>query len=152
MGALGCGLFQPVAGLLRLIDPRKAAQAAQLQLRAAVAGAGGLTQHVQADAAIAVIAAVAAEHLAQAALRCHHPVPRRLLEQFAGESLHARRLAQARAVQQPQGDARRQGLRGGSGIGRDAVLHEFGAGGRKGAQLYSFFLAGKVLQLPQVAF
>ena len=76
----------------------------QFTLGAHVAGTGGLAQEVMADAAVPGIAALATHQQAQAAL-CHdHTFTSRLLEQTSGEMLDIGVIADARAIQQPQGD------------------------------------------------
>ena len=105
---LGGGQFQPVAGLLRLVAARLAVEPAELQLRSPIAGARGLAQQFQADTPVAGIAAIAAQQLPQATLRQHHALACRLLEQANGETLHARRVAQTRTVQQPECDTQGQ--------------------------------------------
>lgn len=86
----------------------------ELQLRAAVTGTSGLTQQLLTDAAIALITAITAEQLAQSALRQHHALQGRLLEQATGKTLDAGRVAEVRIVQQPERDAQGQtGSRGG---------------------------------------
>jgi len=87
---------------------------AEFLLRAAVTGAGGLTQQVPSDPAIPGIAALAAHQLAEATLRGDHPFPGRLLEQAAGEVLGILAIAQARAVQQPFGHAHGKSLGSGN--------------------------------------
>ncbi len=79
-----------------------------------IAGTSSLAQQLLPDATIAGIAAFAAQHAAQTALRLDHPFARRLLEQAPGEMLDLRLGAEARAVEQPQGNLQRQA----SGFGK----------------------------------
>lgn len=76
----------------------------QFTLGAQVAGTGGLAQEVLADAAVPGIAALATHQQAQAALCHNHPFTRRLLEQTPGKMLDIGVVANARAIQQPQGN------------------------------------------------
>ncbi len=102
--ALTCGQFQPVTGLLRFVVGLMQ-QLAKLQLRALITGPRRLTQQFQADTAVAGVATVTAEHAAQTALRRHLALQRWLLEQTPGKALDADCMPQARAVEQPEGDA-----------------------------------------------
>jgi hypothetical protein len=65
-----------------------------------------------ADASVAGVAAIAAKHLPQATLRHHYALARGLFEQSSGQVLDLRLVAQARAVEQPQGHFQRKALGG----------------------------------------
>lgn len=101
MGALGRCQFQPVAGLQRLTQARLGIQATQLQLGAQIAGTRRLAQQFQADTPIPGIAAIAAEQLAEAALRLDHAKPGGLLEHTSSQALDAGTVPQTGSVQQP---------------------------------------------------
>lgn len=92
---------------MRLQSARLAIEAAQLELGGAVASTRRLAQQFHADTTVAGIVAVAAEHLAKAALSLHHALAGRLLEQATGNPFHAGGMPQPRAVQQPSGNANR---------------------------------------------
>lgn len=79
-------------------------------LRATVAGAGGLTQQILTDTTIPCVAALAAHQLTEATLRSHHTITCRLLEEAASKVLGIMTVAQARAVEQPLGDANGKSL------------------------------------------
>jgi len=83
---------------------------AQCTLGARVAGTGGLAQEVVADAAVPGIAALATHQQAQAALCRDHAFTGRLLEQTPGEMLDIGVIANARVIQQPQGDFQGEAL------------------------------------------
>lgn len=75
-----------------------------LGLSLRIAGTCGLAQQLVADTPVAGIAAVTTKHLPQTTLGDHHPLPRGLLEQASSQVFDAVLFAQARAVEQPQGD------------------------------------------------
>ncbi|VVM59254.1 hypothetical protein PS624_01213 [Pseudomonas fluorescens] len=79
-------------------------------LRATVAGAGGLTQQILTDATIPCVATLTAHQLPKTALRSHHTFSCRLLEEAASKVLGIMTVAQARAVEQPLGDANSKSL------------------------------------------
>ena len=83
---------------------------AQFALGAAVTGTGGGAQQVMTDTTVAGVATFTAHQLPQAALRGDHPFTRRLLEQTPGEVFDVGVVAQARAVEQPQGDLQGKAL------------------------------------------
>jgi len=86
------------------------ADLAQFTLGGAVAGAGCLAQQFVADTAVAGIAALAAHQLAQTALRYYYASTSGLLEQMPGEVFDVGAVAQAWAVEQPQGNFQRKTL------------------------------------------
>ncbi len=79
-------------------------------LRTTITGASGLTQKILANAAIAGIAALTTHQLTETALRDDHAFARRLLEQAASKVFGIMAVAQARAVEQPFGDAHGKSL------------------------------------------
>ncbi len=97
---LPCRKLKPIARLLRLVV---LTQPSVLQLRPPIPCAGSLTQQLMAYTPVTGVATIAAQHLPQAALRHNHTLARRLLQQAPGQVLDLRVVAQARAVEQPQG-------------------------------------------------
>jgi hypothetical protein len=102
-----------------------------------------------ANAPVTGVATIAAQHLPQAALRHHHALARRLFEQAPGQVLDLGFVAQARAVEQPQGNFQGKAFGGASmhrGLARclprNFMTNRFGDS--KGAPLYSFFRHGPV--------
>jgi hypothetical protein len=83
-------------------------------LRATIAGTGGLAQQILPDTTIPCVAALAAHQLTEATLRGHHAITRRLLEQTASQMLGIVTVAQARAVEQPFGNANGKSLERGN--------------------------------------
>ena len=79
-------------------------------LRATITSAGGLAQQILTDAPIPSVTALAAHQLAETALRNHHAITRRLFEQAASEVFCIVTVAQARAVEQPFGNANGKAL------------------------------------------
>ena len=148
VAALGGGQLQPVAGLQRLAMARLAVEPAEFQLGSPVTGAGGLAQQLQADAAIAGVAAVAAQQLAQPALGNDHAFTGWALEQASGETLDAGVVPQAGTIEEPGGQTSRQVvIRIEATTGQNARLH-VSKGWLRGAPLYSLFLPGKDLPNP----
>ncbi len=82
----------------------------ELLLRATVAGTGGLTQQILTDAPVTGVTALAAHQLTKTALRSHHTLACRLLEQAASEVFGIMTVAQARAVEQPLSNANGKSL------------------------------------------
>jgi hypothetical protein len=78
--------------------------------RATIAGTGGLAQQILTDATVPCVTAFAAHQLAETALRNHHAITRRLFEQAASEVFGIVTVAQARAVEQPFGNANGKSL------------------------------------------
>lgn len=111
MRTLRRGLLQPKPCLRRLGVIRFTAQAAELQLRLAIACPGRLAQQLESDATVALAVALAAQQAAKAALRFDHTLARRLLEEASGNPLDALVPAQVLAVQQPQRHAQGQARR-----------------------------------------
>jgi hypothetical protein len=83
-------------------------------LRATIAGTGGLAQQILTDATIPCVTALAAHQLAESALRSHHAITRRLFEQAASKVFGVMTVAQARAVEQPFGNANGKSLERGN--------------------------------------
>ncbi|TDV50610.1 hypothetical protein EDF87_103247 [Pseudomonas helmanticensis] len=79
-------------------------------LRASVASAGGLTQQILTDTPVTGVPTLAAHQLSEAALRGDHTFTRRLLEQAASKVFGIVAGAQARAVEQPFGNANGKAL------------------------------------------
>jgi len=77
---------------------------AQRGLGGRITGASRLAQKFLADALVAGVAAVTAHQLAKPALRDHYPFARGLLEHAPGEVFDVGLVAQAGAVEQPEGD------------------------------------------------
>ena len=86
-------------------------------LRATITSAGGLAQQILTDAPIPSVTALAAHQLTETALRDDDTFTRRLLEQAASEVFGIVAGAQARAVEQPFGNANGKAL-GRSNTGR----------------------------------
>ncbi|VVM74359.1 hypothetical protein PS925_03772 [Pseudomonas fluorescens] len=86
-------------------------------LRATITSAGGLAQQILTDAPIPSVTALAAHQLTETALRGDDTFTRRLLEQAASEVFGIVAGAQARAVEQPFGNANGKAL-GRSNTGR----------------------------------
>jgi hypothetical protein len=79
-------------------------------LRTTITSAGSLAQQILTDATIPCVAALAAHQLTETALRSHHAITRRLFEQAACEVFGIVTVAQARAVEQPFGNANGKSL------------------------------------------
>ena len=88
-----------MASQLRFIVTRLAIELAELQLGTHIAGTGGLAQQLKTHAPITRVTAITAEHLPQSALRLHHTLQSRLLEQAASKAFDARGMTESRAVQ-----------------------------------------------------
>ncbi len=86
-------------------------------LRATITGTGGLAEQILTDTPVTGVTALAAHQLTEAALRSHHAITRRLFEQAASEVFGIVAGAQARAVEQPFGNANGKAL-GRSNTGR----------------------------------
>lgn len=110
LGTSGGSQFQPVTRLVGRIDVRLRAQPAVLELGTPIARTGSLAQQFVANAPVAGIVAVLAEHLPEPALGYHHSLAGGLLEQATGKVLDARLVTQTRAVQQPEGHLQREAL------------------------------------------
>ena len=74
-------------------------------LRTTITSAGGLAQQILTDATVSCVAALAAHQLTEATLRRDHTITCRLLEEAASEVFGIVTVAQARAVEQPFGNA-----------------------------------------------
>jgi hypothetical protein len=79
-------------------------------LRTTITGTGGLAEQILTDAPIPCVTALAAHQLTEAALCSHDAITRRLFEQAPSEVLGIMTVAQARAVEQPLGDANGKSL------------------------------------------
>lgn len=89
---------------------------AQFTLGTAVTGASRLAQEVVTDATVTGIPALTAHQLAQSALCSDHTLTGRLLEQTSGEVFDVGVVAQARTVEQPQGNFQGKALWGGNSV------------------------------------